>query len=134
RLTTYRLTVRNPGTIPATHVTLIDELPKEIAFVSASGGGKFERDTILFDGVRGNGVRWNVGTLNPAEARTVQLVVRALKPTLRPYRNVCTASGDRDLRVQATAETTFRVARGLTLLLEKSSDPVEEGERLSLAV
>src|SRR5205807_73889 len=30
RLTTYRLTVSNPGTLPATRVTLIDELPAEI--------------------------------------------------------------------------------------------------------
>jgi uncharacterized repeat protein (TIGR01451 family) len=130
---TYRLTVRNTGTWAATRISLVDELPKGIEFVSATAGGKFERDTVLPDDVKADAARWELGTLKPGESRTVQLVVRSRKPA--SFKNVCTASADRDIRgVQASVETEFKEAAGLALLLEKGSDPALVGESLSLTV
>jgi uncharacterized repeat protein (TIGR01451 family) len=122
RLATYRLTVSNPGTLPATHVALSDELPAEIVFVGASSGGKLDRDV----------VRWSLGNLAPGAARTVQLVVRAKKPGT--FRNVCTASADRGLSEQAKTATTFTTATGLVLEVDKGSDPTELSERVLLTV
>jgi uncharacterized repeat protein (TIGR01451 family) len=122
RIATYRLSVSNTGTLPATRVSVSDELPPEIAFAGASDGGKLERDT----------VRWNLGTLAPGASRTVQLMVRAKKPGT--FRNVCTASADRDVTEQARLETLFKIPTGLNLEIDKGSDPVASGERVSLAV
>ena len=131
---TYRLTVSNTGTWAATDVALFDELPKEIAFVSATEGGKFERDTILYGDVRADAARWHLGTLKPGASKTVRLVVRGTKPEVL-YKNVCIASAERCSRVQSRTETKFSAeAKGLGLLLEASDERVRPGERVSMTV
>jgi uncharacterized repeat protein (TIGR01451 family) len=122
RPTTYRITVSNLGTAPATHVALTDELPAEIAYVGASAGGQFDRDV----------VRWSLGTLKPGEARSVQVVMRARKAGT--FINVCTAEADRNLKEQGKAETTFEPATGLALEMDPSSDPVALGQPFSVTV
>jgi uncharacterized repeat protein (TIGR01451 family) len=122
RLATYRLTVTNTGTLPATHVALSDELPGEITFVGASGGGR----------VQGKAVRWDLGSLAAGDTRSVQLVVRARRAgTLK---NFCTMTADRGVTEQGKAVTKFVQAKGLALELDKSSDPVQPDGRLTLTV
>ncbi len=122
RPATYRITVSNPGTGPATHVALTDELPAEIAYVGASAGGRLDRDV----------VRWNLGTLKPGEARSFQVVVRAKKAGT--FLNVCTAEAAHLLKEQGKAETTFEAPTGLALEMDASGDPVEVGKPFSLTV
>jgi len=49
----YTLEFRNPGDYPVTGVTITDELPPELIFVSASDGGTYD----------GTSVNWTIGTL-----------------------------------------------------------------------
>jgi uncharacterized repeat protein (TIGR01451 family) len=122
RTATYFLTVSNPGSMPATNVQLSDELyfnerlRSGIELVGASDGGR----------LAGNDVRWSLGTLAPGARKTVSLTLRALQPG--DFKNAATVRADRDLSAPASATTTFETPAGLTLDVEKASDPVAVGK------
>jgi uncharacterized repeat protein (TIGR01451 family) len=115
RPATYQLTVRNPGSRPATNVVLTDVLPERVTFVSASDGGR------LTD----RQVQWSAGTLAPGARRTVQVVLRAT--AAGEVVNRATARADRDLKAEAQAATVFEAAAGLTADVEDQDDPVAVG-------
>src|SRR5262249_52710238 len=115
RAATYQITVRNPGDLPATNVQLTDELPAEIAFVSATAGGRLD----------GEQVRWDLGTIQPGAKKAVLLVVKAKQAGL--FKNVCTASGDRGLVEQGKTQTRFDEPEGLAVEVDKTADPLEAG-------
>jgi uncharacterized repeat protein (TIGR01451 family) len=118
RPATYRITVRNTGTMPATNVQVTDDLPPDIRFVGASGGGR----------LAGDEVRWSLGRLEPGGRRTVQVEVRARKAGT--FKNVVTASADRGLTEQGKAETKFEEVEGLALEVDKGEGAVEVGREL----
>jgi uncharacterized repeat protein (TIGR01451 family) len=100
RAASYRITVTNSGTMPATHVEVVDDLFHDeplragLEFVRASDGGQ----------LRGREVRWTLGTLAPGVSRTVELVIRARQKGA--FTNVVTANADDDLSARAQAPTT----------------------------
>jgi uncharacterized repeat protein (TIGR01451 family) len=122
RPATYRITVRNPGTLAATNVELADELPADISFARASDGGE----------IRGEEVRWTLGRLEPGASRTVEVAVRAKRAG--KFKNVVTATADRGLSEQGRAETQFAVADGLVLEFDRPADPVEGGPETTYTV
>jgi uncharacterized repeat protein (TIGR01451 family) len=116
---TYQLTVRNPGTLPLTQVVIHNPLPAQTTFVGASGGGQLV----------GGQVQWVIGTLPPAESRTVEVRLRALTPGR--ICNQATASTNGGLMKQAEVCTDFTGASALTLEVEHTTDPVEVGQETS---
>jgi uncharacterized repeat protein (TIGR01451 family) len=122
---TYLLTVSNAGLMPATGIVLADGLfatpatRSNIEFVQASDNGKLV----------GNDVTWNLGTLEGGSRRTVSLTVRLLPSAPDgEFRNVAEVKADRGLRATAFAITKFQPANGLTLDVDKASDPVAVGK------
>ena len=67
---TYTITVQNLGTMPATNVVVTDTLPKDVDFVSATGGTC--TDT-------GNTVTCQLGQVNAGTSAIVTIVVKAKK-------------------------------------------------------
>jgi uncharacterized repeat protein (TIGR01451 family) len=122
RPATYHLSVHNPGTMPATNVRVADEIPPGITFASASDGGR-EAD---------GQVQWSLGTLPPGARRRLQVTVRAPRPGT--FRNVATVTADHDVTVRARAETVFEAADGLTVEVDKSTDPVPVGREATWTV
>jgi len=60
---TYTLTLNNPYTVALTAALAQDRLQNELTFVSASDNGTYDPATRT--------VRWNLGTLQPGETRTL---------------------------------------------------------------
>lgn len=127
RTATYLLTVSNSGTIPATNVQISDELfanpvlRSSIEFVGASDGGR----------LAGHDVRWSLGTLEPGARKTVRLTLRALQASQpHGFRNAATVTADRGLKADAIATSTFEMPAGLTLDVDKDSDPVAVGKTM----
>lgn len=115
---TYTIGVENFGPVPATNVTVIDNLPKSVDLVSASGpGGNCA--------VQGGKVTCAFGTLNPvgvnyggAQASATIVVVPRATGTIR---NTATVKGDQKDPVKGnnTATASTRVigaptCRGVT--------------------
>lgn len=69
---TYELEVRNVGDRGASGVTVVDTLPAEVTFVSASDGGVHDPD----DGT----VTWDLGVMEPNAGRDLSVTVTALDP------------------------------------------------------
>jgi uncharacterized repeat protein (TIGR01451 family) len=119
---TYLVTVSNPGTLPLTQVVINNPVPAQTTFLGASGGGQ----------LIGNQVQWVIGTLPPAESRTVEIRLRALSPGRICNRATVTAEGG--LRQQAEACTEFTGASALSLDVEHTEDPVEVGAETSYLI
>jgi uncharacterized repeat protein (TIGR01451 family) len=116
RPTAFQITIGNPGTRPATHVELVNEVPADVTFVSASLGGQLQS----------NAVRWKLGTLPPGAKQTVVLTLQARKEGELVNRPLVTA--DRDLSFRAESHTFFEGATGLALEIDKTPDPLEVGK------
>lgn len=130
RPTPYLITVMNTGNAPATHVKLIDDLGQNdegvrahVEFQSATANGAKD----------GPSVKWLLGTLQPGERRTVQLVVRVNEEG--GYKNLATASADHGLSAKAESpQTRFTRANNVVIEIDKEHDPVEVGQETSYVV
>ncbi len=92
---TYRIVVSNAGSVALTNVRLTNDLPGQVAFAGATGGGALD----------GKAVRWSLGNIAPGAQREVTLSVQATEAG--EFKNVCTATADRGLREQGKAVTVF---------------------------
>jgi uncharacterized repeat protein (TIGR01451 family) len=119
---TYLLTVSNPGSLPATNVVVTDPVPAQMAFVRASDGGQ------LVD----NQVRWDIGTLDSGQRRTVQVVFQARAAA--EIRNEATAAADDGLSAKVAVVTRFKGASALLVDLVDTQDPVEVGSETSYLI
>lgn len=80
---TYRITVRNTGPNQATGVTVTDQLPDGLTFLSADGApGSYDPAT----------GQWTVGDL--ADGATATLVLRAKATKAGPTSNTATATSN----------------------------------------
>jgi uncharacterized repeat protein (TIGR01451 family) len=86
-----------------------------MTFVRAGPRGKLEAGV----------VRWQVGTLEPAARRTLQVVLRA--KAAGKVTNRATATADRGLKATATAVTEFKGVSALLVEVVDTEDPVEVG-------
>ncbi len=77
---TYTICFDNANNdFPVHNVTLVDELPDAVTFVSATGGGTYDGET--------NSVTWNVGDLDAGAAQQCfDLVVNVRQPLTSGYR------------------------------------------------
>jgi hypothetical protein len=92
---TYRIVVTNPGSVPLGSVRLETDLPAQVAFEGATGGGS----------LKGKSVSWSLGNIAPGSSREVTLSVRATEAG--ELKSVFTATADRGLREQGKAVTVF---------------------------
>jgi uncharacterized repeat protein (TIGR01451 family) len=115
----FDLRVTNPGEVPLTNVVVRDQLPPELAFVSATEGGQTGAD---------GQVTWNIGTLQPKQERIVQVTTRCLKLTPRAV-NTAVATADPGLREQAEAALEIRGIPAFRLEVIDLDDPVEVGAK-----
>jgi uncharacterized repeat protein (TIGR01451 family) len=112
---TYTLTVTNPGTMPATNVTISNPIPANATFVGATQGGRLSASQI----------QWTAGNLAPGARRSFQVTVKAKGEG--EVLNKATASADRGLTAQAEAKTLFEGATGLSADVEVQDNPIEVG-------
>ncbi|WP_447912069.1 isopeptide-forming domain-containing fimbrial protein [Microbacterium phyllosphaerae] len=97
---TYDLSVRNHSAkTDATSVVVTDELPAQLAFVSASDGGVYDADT--------HTVTWNLGTLAAGDTAIVQVtaIVKDDTPAGDTIVNRATVTTDEGCLVAEDCET-----------------------------
>jgi uncharacterized repeat protein (TIGR01451 family) len=98
---TYTITVTNNGPDPADHTTIIDTLPPDVMFVSASGKGE------LNTAVSPPQIRWYPATLENGESVVRSLVIRPIHPdTITNSVTVTTSSTDPTVPDTAQTATT----------------------------
>jgi uncharacterized repeat protein (TIGR01451 family) len=114
----FDIRVSNPADVPLTNVVVRDQLPLELAFVSATAGGQPANGQVL----------WNLGVLQPREQRLVQVTTRCLRITPRAV-NVAVATADPGLQVQAEAALEIRGLPAFRLEVVDVDDPIEVGAR-----
>jgi uncharacterized repeat protein (TIGR01451 family) len=112
RAVTYRLTVRNPGSLPATNVVVALPIPNGVQVVEAADGGQTTEGQ----------VRWPLGTLPPGERRTLRVKLQAPAKVDAGYQARATA--DRGLDAKASLTTRFTGSGGLTFFTEPDENPV----------
>jgi uncharacterized repeat protein (TIGR01451 family) len=122
RSTTFHITVQNTGDWPLTNVHLVDDLLKEIAFQSATAGGRLD----------GEFVRWNLGTIPAGGKRNIEVVVKARRSG--QFENRCTVEADRGLKEQARCEIDFRDHVGLVVEIDPEKNPIELNEVANVIV
>ena len=130
RPTPYLITVINTGTAPATNVKLIDDLGARIRACARTSNSKHSAN-----GEHGDAeVKWSLGTLQPGERRTVQLVIRA--NTAGDLKNRAIASADHGVTSgeAVSPQTHFETANGVIIEIDKDHDPVEVGQETSYIV
>jgi uncharacterized repeat protein (TIGR01451 family) len=114
----FHITVSNAGVVPLTNVQVSDEVPREVEFLGASMGGRFERGF----------VRWSLGTLRPGERRALQVALRS--PQAGRYWNEAQVTADRGLTAKARTEAThFELANGPAVEIDESADPLAVGQK-----
>lgn len=89
----YELQVRNSGSRALSEVSLRDQLPAGLDFVSATAGGRY-------DAAR-HQVEWHLGMLGPQQQYSVQVRVRAQR--VGEQRNPVSARGEPDCEAHLTA-------------------------------
>jgi uncharacterized repeat protein (TIGR01451 family) len=124
----WDIKVTNPGDVALTSVIIRDQLPPELAFVSASDGGQ----------LNGNEVMWNIGTLQPREQRAVALTTKCTKLSPRSL-NVALVTANPagvnappdqpTLRAQSEAALEIAGLPAFRLEVVDSDDPVEIGSK-----
>jgi len=108
-----KLTVKNPGTGPATGVVVTDTLPAGLKTVD----GKTE-------------VKFDVGTLNPGESKDFMVDCQASKPGT--YANKAVAKANAGLTADAT--TTTLVKQPVLTITKTASETVFEGRPVSYTI
>jgi len=123
--TTYAITVTNTAaTAVAEAVVIADALPKELEFVSATGGGVFDEDDRL--------ITWTLGDLAPGETRTLKIsamVAADLEPDT-VIANVATITGELDCLTACAATDTDRTPPRVTIVKDDHRTIVGNGDTL----
>ena len=99
---TYRLRVRNTGSVAVESVVVRDVLPKGMSLVSPPSGASVKNGTIT----------WPVGTLAPGERKVLAFQVRLDRTTTGRRCNNATASGANAPTVRARACSAVRAVAG----------------------
>lgn len=120
---TYTLTYANTGDQDATNAILVDSLPADTSFVSASGGG-FQSGSLVL---------WSLGTVAAGTGGSVTLVVQVATPLGNGtvITNSATLSSDQTEPVAASAQNTVSSSPQLMLAKTASPQPVPAGGLLT---
>lgn len=129
----YTLTVFNDGPSGATNVEVIDTLPADVTFVSATGG-------TVTGGTVGssNPVTIDLGNMASQETKVVTLTVNVAGNAAATFNNTAvvrstesTAGFDRDMTNNTDTESTAAQSQiDLELVKSDSADPIKPGEAL----
>jgi uncharacterized repeat protein (TIGR01451 family) len=123
RPATWDIRVSNPGEVAVTNVVVRDQLPADLGFVSATEGGQFNQNQVI----------WNIGTLQPQEQKLVQVTTNCLRITEKAI-NVAIATADPGLQVQAESGVEIRGLPAFMLEVLDNPDPVEVGGRTTYTI
>lgn len=122
---TYTLTVTNSSLIAAPNNILIDTIPSNVTFVSATNGGSFSSGRVF----------WNLGTLDANSSASVSVTVNINSPLAnstkifnKAYDSTSTVNG---YRGSNTVQTTISSAPTLTLSLAVDSSTAHPGSVLT---
>ncbi len=113
----YVFKVSNPGSAPATNVTVNDVVPAGFKFVKASDGGRHDFSTRC--------VSWYIGDLTPGQSREVNMEVTAVNTGV--YKHAASAVASRGLKTESEAVTRVEGLSALLMELVDLDDPVEIG-------
>jgi uncharacterized repeat protein (TIGR01451 family) len=119
---TYRITIANPGDMPADNIVVKSDVPPQSIFMSASEGAELVGDQ----------VHWTIPSLEPGGERTLDLVFRS-----RSAQQVCNhtqAQAAHGLQASTQACTNFLGVSAVLLQLTDTDDPVEVGSETSYSV
>jgi uncharacterized repeat protein (TIGR01451 family) len=117
RKATYVFKVTNPGSAPASNVTVSDQIPVGFKFLSASDGGRHDFSTRT--------VSWFVGDLTPGQSREMHMEVLAINTGEHHHKASVTAA--RGLKSDAEIATRVEGLPALLMELVDLDDPVEVG-------
>jgi uncharacterized repeat protein (TIGR01451 family) len=109
----WEITVTNPGDVALTNVVVRDQLPPELAFVSATEGGQQ---------VNGD-VEWRIGTLEPKAQKVVRVMTNTSKITKQAV-NVAVATADPNLHEEARAGLEIYGVPAYSFQVRAVGDPV----------
>ncbi len=122
---TYTLSYNNTGNMNATSVMLVDAMPTNATFVSATAGGVLSAGSVT----------WSLGTVNAGASGSVQMVARVGSPLADGTlisNLTCTIDSAQTNPVPAAAvTTTVTSAPILTLARTDSPDPVPAGSTIT---
>ena len=113
----YALKVTNPGSAPASNVSIVHILPDGFKFHAASNGGRHDSGTRT--------VTWFIGDLTPGESRDVTL--ETVPTAVGEHKHRATATAARGLKAEAEAVTHVEGLSALLMELADTDDPVEVG-------
>lgn len=120
----FSFKVTNPGTAPANHVTLTNQVPLGFKVVGATGGA--------FNDFATRNVVWFLGNLEPGQSKEVSLDLLAINPG--EYKNLVTVTAARGLRSATEMTTRIEGLPGLLMELVDVQDPIEVGKELSYEI
>ena len=113
----YSLKVTNPGSAPASNVSVVHQLPPGFKFDKATAGGR--------EDFASRTVSWFIGDLMPGESREVQ--VEAVAVAVGEHKHVAVATGGRGLKTEAEVVTHVEGLSALMMELADTDDPIEVG-------
>ena len=119
---TYTITVKNTGDGEARDAKIVDDLPANVTFVSASDGGLLS----------GGQVMWNLGTLRPEDTRQVQVTVSATQ--LGEARNTARTMAYCADAVSATTITEVKGIPAVLLEVVDVEDPIQVGSEVEYVI
>lgn len=123
---TYTIPYTIGGNAFSDNVMIVDTLPANVTFVSASNGGVFA------DGK----VTWGLGNVTPVVTGTLTLVVNVNSPQFNgtPINNSVTITNAAGDTATATARNTVRADHELTISKADDPDPVVKGQQLAYTI
>jgi uncharacterized repeat protein (TIGR01451 family) len=117
RKATYVVKVVNPGSAPASNVTISSLVPDGFKFLSATDGGRHDFSTRT--------VSWYLGDLTPGQAREMSIELQAINPG--EYHVQATVTAARGLKSDADVVTHVEGLSALLMEMIDLDDPVEVG-------
>lgn len=120
----FTLKVTNPGSAPATNVSLVDQVPQGFKFVSATSEGRHDFVSRT--------VYWQLGDIPAGQTKEVNLELVAINAGEHKNKAVVTAA--RGLKDEQEAMTTVMGVSALLMELVDLDDPVELGYETSYEV
>jgi len=118
----YTITVKNVGDGDAENMVVTDAIPANMSFSKADNNGV----------LAGKKVRWNLGTLNPNDSKTLNLELVA--ESKGAATNQASAMGECCDKVNASASTLVEGIPALLLEVIDLEDPIEIGANVTYVI
>ncbi len=117
RKATYVVKVVNPGSAPASNVTISGLVPDGFKFISATDGGRHDFSTRM--------VSWYLGDLTPGQTREMSMELLAINTG--EFKVLASVSAARGLKSEAEVVTHVEGLSALLMEMIDLDDPVEVG-------